>query len=79
MKTATVRDLRNHFTDVAKWIEEGEPVAITRHGATFATLSPASPKKASGVNWARRLAEKPAVGRKSTKNETDAFWKALRQ
>lgn len=23
MKTATVRDLRNHFADVAKWIEEG--------------------------------------------------------
>ena len=24
MKTATVRDLRNHFADVAKWIEHGE-------------------------------------------------------
>ena len=79
MKTATVRDLRNHFADVAKWIEEGEPVAITRHGATFATLSPASSKKSSGINWAKRLAEKPAVGGKSTKRETEAFWKALRE
>jgi antitoxin (DNA-binding transcriptional repressor) of toxin-antitoxin stability system len=78
MKTATVRDLRNHFADVAKWIEEGEAVAITRHGATFATLSPASSKKARGVNWAKRLTDKPAVGKKSTKGETDAFWKALR-
>jgi hypothetical protein len=25
MKTATVRDLRNHFPRVAAWIEEGEP------------------------------------------------------
>ncbi len=78
MKTATVRDLRNHFANVAKWIEEGEPVTITRHGATFATLSPAPVKKSGGVNWTRRLAERPAVGRKSTKRETDAFWKSLR-
>jgi antitoxin (DNA-binding transcriptional repressor) of toxin-antitoxin stability system len=79
MKTATVRDLRNRFASVAKWIEEGELVAITRHGATFATLSPTSPKKSRVVNWSKRLAEKPAVGRKSTKRETDAFWKALRE
>jgi len=70
--------LRNHFADVAKWIEEGEFVAITRHGTTFATLSPAAPEKSRKANWAKRLAEKPAVGRKSTKRETDAFWKALR-
>jgi antitoxin (DNA-binding transcriptional repressor) of toxin-antitoxin stability system len=78
MKTASVRDLRNRFADVAKWIEEGEVVAITRHGATFATLSPACSPKSSRVDWTQRLAEKPAVGKKSTKRETDAFWKALR-
>lgn len=79
MKTATVRDLRNHFAAVAKWIEEGEPVTITRHGASFATLSPASPKKSGTINWTKRLAEKPALGRQSTKSETDASWKALRE
>jgi antitoxin (DNA-binding transcriptional repressor) of toxin-antitoxin stability system len=78
MKTATVRDLRNRFADVAKMIEEGESVAITRHGATFATLSPASAERSSAVNWAKRLATTPAVGRKATKAETDALWKALR-
>jgi antitoxin (DNA-binding transcriptional repressor) of toxin-antitoxin stability system len=78
MKTATVRDLRNRFAGVAKWIEEGERVAITRHGATFATLSPASTKKLRDINWAKRLAKNPAAGRKSTKSETVAFWKALR-
>ena len=36
MKTATVRDLRNHFAAVAKWIESGEQVTITRHGVAFA-------------------------------------------
>lgn len=45
MKTATVRDLRNHFPRVAAWIEEGEPVEITRAGKVFARLLPAAPAK----------------------------------
>ncbi|MEP2777157.1 MAG: type II toxin-antitoxin system prevent-host-death family antitoxin [Luteolibacter sp.] len=43
MKTATVRDLRNQFAQVAKWIEEGEDVEITRSGKPFARLAPAPP------------------------------------
>ena len=41
MKTATVRDLRNHFPRVAAWIAEGEPVEITKAGKLFARLVPA--------------------------------------
>ena len=44
MRTATVRDLRNHFPRVAAWIAEGEPVEITRAGKPFATLLPAMAK-----------------------------------
>jgi antitoxin (DNA-binding transcriptional repressor) of toxin-antitoxin stability system len=40
MKTATIRDLRNSFPVVAKWIEEGECVEITRSGKPFARLAP---------------------------------------
>ena len=40
MKTATVADLRNRFRHISKWIEEGERVAITKRGRTFARLSP---------------------------------------
>ncbi len=43
MKTATVRDLRNRFPRVAAWIEEGQPVEITRGGKAFARLVPAPP------------------------------------
>ena len=43
MKTATVRDLRNHFPRVAAWIAEGEPVEITRAGKLFARLVPPAP------------------------------------
>jgi len=45
MKTATVRDLRNHFPRVAAWIAEGEPVRITRAGKEFARLLPATSAK----------------------------------
>jgi|LakMenE18May11ns_1017448.scaffolds.fasta_scaffold9535823_2 antitoxin (DNA-binding transcriptional repressor) of toxin-antitoxin stability system len=41
MKSATIRDLRNSFPRVARWIEEGESVEITRSGKPFAKLSPA--------------------------------------
>ena len=46
MRTATVRDLRNSFPTVARWIEEGECVEITRFGKPIAWLSPI-PKGAS--------------------------------
>ncbi len=45
MKTATVRDLRNRFPRVAAWIEDGEPVEITKAGKPFARLVPLAPEK----------------------------------
>jgi antitoxin (DNA-binding transcriptional repressor) of toxin-antitoxin stability system len=78
MKTATVRDLRNRFADVAKLIEEGESVAITRRGETFATLSPMTSERSAAVDWKKRLASVRAIGRKATRAQTDAFWKELR-
>ena len=40
MKTASVRDLRNQFARVSRWIEEGESVEITKGGHPFARLTP---------------------------------------
>lgn len=40
MKKAKVADLRNEFPRVARWIEQGEAVQITRRGRIFAILSP---------------------------------------
>jgi len=48
MKIATVRDLRNHFHRVAKWIAAGEPVEITKSGKPFARLVPANPETPHG-------------------------------
>lgn len=43
MKSATIRDLRNSFPTVARWIEEGESVVITKSGKPFAQLAPIPP------------------------------------
>lgn len=45
MRTASVRDLRNHFPRVASWIAEGEAVEITKSGKPFARLFPIAPAK----------------------------------
>ena len=78
VKTASVRDLRNHFADVAKWIEDGEKVAITRNGAVFATLAPASTPKQRRADWASRAASRKPLGRPLSANDTEAFWARLR-
>jgi antitoxin (DNA-binding transcriptional repressor) of toxin-antitoxin stability system len=45
VKTATVRDLRNSFARVSRWLESGETVEITKHGKVFARILPATPPK----------------------------------
>ncbi len=48
VKTATVRDLRNRFARVSAWINNGEPVEITKSGKPFARLVPLAPEKPRG-------------------------------
>ena len=52
MKTATVRDLRNRYTTLLRWISAGEEILITRRGVVIARLSPEGTKTAGMVNWA---------------------------
>jgi antitoxin (DNA-binding transcriptional repressor) of toxin-antitoxin stability system len=44
MKTATIRDLRNDFARLSKWLEKGETIEILKRGKPVADLVP----KASG-------------------------------
>jgi prevent-host-death family protein len=78
MNIATVRDLRNHFADVAKWIEHGEQVTITRNGAAFATLAPVAASKPRKVDWALRLATRKPLGKGMSKEATEKLWADLR-
>jgi len=45
MKTASVRDLRNNFAKVSRWLEAGEKVEITKRGTPVGMITPlAQPK-----------------------------------
>jgi antitoxin (DNA-binding transcriptional repressor) of toxin-antitoxin stability system len=56
MKTATVRELRNHYTTVMKWIEAGEEVKISKRGKVIARLVPEKTKKSKKVDWSASAA-----------------------
>lgn len=64
MKVATVRDLRNHYTEVLRWVSAGEDVLITRRGVVIARLSPETAESAQEVDWA----SSPEVLRDRTKD-----------
>jgi prevent-host-death family protein len=53
MKTATVRDLRNHYTGLLSWIAAGEEIVITRRGKPLARLVPELPAKQKKVDWSK--------------------------
>lgn len=74
MKSATVADLRNNFSRISKWIEEGETVHITKRGRQFAKLEPESTKpkdKVSPVNHMDRL--KKIYGDDPVKGDSQAI------
>jgi prevent-host-death family protein len=59
MRRATVRDLRNHYTSLLRWIRAGEEIVITRRGKPVARLVPESAEAAERVDWSQSA----AVGR----------------
>ena len=55
MKTATVRELRNRYTQLLKWIEAGEEIRITRRGVVIARLVPEARDQAR-PDWTKSAA-----------------------
>jgi prevent-host-death family protein len=53
MKTATVRDLRNHYTSLLKWIGAGEEIVITQRGKAIARLIPEPAQGGKRVDWSQ--------------------------
>lgn len=51
MKTATVRDLRNHYTGILRWIVSGESVQITQRGRAVPRLVPEVPGEKAEIDW----------------------------
>lgn len=54
MRTASVRDLRNSFARISRWLEAGETVEVTKRGRAFARIVPAMKTK-------KKTAAKPDI------------------
>ena len=71
MKTATVRDLRNEFGRISKWLESGEVVQVYKRGQPFARVVP-EPKSSTFVGACLGATKVPA----DIDDPVDADWDA---
>lgn len=51
MKTATVRDLRNDFAKISRWLEDGEAVELRKRGKVIGRISPARSTHPKARTW----------------------------
>lgn len=56
MKSTTVRELRNNYSKVLKWVSKGEEVEVTRRGKVVAKVVPPAPTSPAEVDWLRSAA-----------------------
>ena len=56
MKSTTVRELRNNYTKVLKWVAKGEEVEVTRRGKVVAKVIPPTPSSQKEVDWMKSAA-----------------------
>ena len=56
MRTTTVRELRNNYAKVLKWVSKGEEVEVTRRGKAVAKVVPVGLVNPTRVDWAQSAA-----------------------
>lgn len=73
MKTTTVRELRNNYSQVLKWVTQGEEVEVTRRGKIVAKVVPPS-SAATVADWTQSAAlNRPAWASTLTAGESSAI------
>ncbi len=56
MKSTTVRELRNNYSKVLKWVAKGEEVEVTRRGKAVAKVVPVTLPSPTEVDWSKSAA-----------------------
>ena len=78
MKTATVRELRNHYNTLLEWVAEGEEVVITKRGKSVARLVPELGGNERTVDWSESAVMRDRVGEKAmTEAQLKELWDHL--
>lgn len=71
MKTTSVRELRNNYAKVLRWVSSGEEVAVTRRGKVVAKVVAPVPTQAVAVDWSQSAAlNRPASSKKLTARQS---------
>lgn len=71
MKTTTVRELRNNYAQIMRWVGKGEEVEVTRRGKVVAKVVPHAVVRAADVDWAQSAAHhRQAWGRTLSEKES---------
>jgi len=77
MMTSTVRELRNHYSKVLRWVGSGREVQVTRRGKIIAKLVPAASAAAAApakINWSQSAALlRRAWGRRLSAAESESI------
>ena len=63
MKTTTVRELRNNYAQVLKWVSAGQEVSVTRRGRIVAKVVPPT-LSAQRIDWTQSAAHRLTAGEK---------------
>ena len=61
MKTASLRHLQHHLSEVIRWVDHGEEVLVTRRNRVVAKLVPASPAPPKKIKWPDILARSAKI------------------
>lgn len=78
MKTASVRELRNHYNTLLEWVAEGEEVVITKRGKSVARLVPETGESNGTVDWSQSVAMRDRAGEKMmTETQLKELWDHL--
>lgn len=78
MKTASVRELRNHYNTLLEWVAEGEEVVITKRGKPVARLVPDEDAGEKKVDWSQSVAMRDRTGEKEmTAAQSKELWDFL--
>lgn len=74
MKTTSVRELRNNYAKVLRWVSAGEEIAVTRRGKVVAKVVAPATTHPIEVDWSQSAAlNRPASSKKLTARQSAAL------
>jgi antitoxin (DNA-binding transcriptional repressor) of toxin-antitoxin stability system len=78
MKAASVRELRNEFPKVERWLRAGEEVRLTKRGQVLGTIIPAAAPRTPPAEWPDFMARLQAIYGDKVTSDSQAIFDDMR-